>query len=805
MGTCTDARKALPLLLAVLMAAHVSAAPADDRVVAARDLFEQFVLAEHGEPHDQLEALAHVAQLIDTAGRARAVQPLYREALRSPRGTDASVAAALAEGYAACLRKQRQPLADVAQALRALSREAREGACREAVLVTTARLDRVLAGRAVAGRERGARRLAISHRAERAKARVVSAPNVEDATRGTKRPALPSALTTDTGAARPEMTDISDPGRPAAGRALLSPRSDAAREAARAGPRPLAQIEAFALGVRLGTLQIGRGSPVVRPDGLAVGAAPAGAVAPSVKAPEGRAAAAGPMARLTTPPVPGRVALPELPDVAVAARPAASAIRLRESKGLPRGSLQPIEATHDAHVRARVAAAQAGAAALETLVKSLLAEADWKARKGDHEGAMEALGAVIRDARNSSASALAVQRALPIALTGLRGEDREAILREFEPWVARLGGERDRELAKLLVLQQRYRDGAFVAARDGLKKFLIDHPGSDLAPRARLLLGLATWRTGDLAGAVELLRRLVRERPAAESAPHAQFLVGYLLHSGGAKEEAYASFVQLLRNYPDSDFAAKAVDFVGGEFAKRTEADAEAEPRWRTLPSCEAARAAATPEIDGRVSAREWDGAPTLRLVQADDGKGGRGGAEAEVRLLWDADAFYVVFTCPDADVRADVAKREAGVLRGDAVRVLLAPPAAEGEPQVYYDVAISAAGVLADGKVPFTRGVVQWRDVRGGAAWRGAGIRGTASVDGTLNGEAPDRGWSAELAIPFAALGDRPKAGDVWRVDCRRVDADGKGNRTVRSWAPRLGWLPQPRAFGRVTLVMRP
>ncbi|NQT51038.1 tetratricopeptide repeat protein, partial [bacterium] len=456
------------------------------------------------------------------------------------------------EGYAACLRKQRQPLAAVAQALRELSREARKGACRDAVLAMAERLDRVLAGRAVAGREHGGRRLAVSHRAERAKAPVVSGPNVEDATRGAKRPALPSALTTDTGAARAEMRRVSDSEHAAAGRVVPAPI---------AVPEPAPKVA-----LRLPSV----------PD-VSV-AAPAGAIGPSVKAPGGKAAAAGPMPRLTVPPVSGRVALPELPDVAAPARPAASALRLRESKGLPPESLEPIKTAHDAQGRARAAAAQAGAAALEKLVESLLAEADWKARKGDHEGAMNALGAVVRDARNSSASALAVQRALPIALAGLQGEDRETILREFEPWVGRLGGERDRELAKLLVLQQRYRDGAFVVAREGLKKFLAGHPGSDLAPRARLLLGLATWRTGDRKESIRRLRDLLARHPTHDVAPRALFLVGYLHFASGEREAAREAFLRVVKDYPKSPFADRAVEFLGGEAAKRAEAEAGKQP-----------------------------------------------------------------------------------------------------------------------------------------------------------------------------------------------------------------------------------
>jgi tetratricopeptide (TPR) repeat protein len=455
---------------------------------------------------------------------------------------------------------------------------------------------------------------------------------------------------------------------------------------------------------------------------------------------------------------------------------------------------------------------KAASEALTAMVKDLSEEAEWKARQGDRDGALKLLATVIRDAPDTSFSARALQRALPIALSDIEGKEREAILREFAPWVAELGGVGDRAHARLLVLQQRYRDGAFEDAKKGLGKFLATHAGSDLAPRAQLLLGLATWRSGDREAAMGHLRGLVREHPGHAVAPQAQFLVGYLLFSGEKRDRARGEFARLIRDYPDSAYAEKAIDFVGGELAKRAEATAEG-PRWRTLPAVSCRRAAAALRIDGRPDDPAWRGAETVRLTREGPGRRAADSPHVEVKLLWDDTALYVAFACQDADIRSQAKARDDAVLHWDAVRVLIAPavqatPDGPGRVQdqvkACYDFALSPSGVLRDGKIAFRGDVVLWEHVRHAVAWDAEGVRCAVDVEGTLNDAQADRGWTAEMAIPFGILGPRPTPGIVWRVNVVHVAKSASGDRTVSMWSPSNDWLPQPRGFGRVTFTDR-
>ena len=181
------------------------------------------------------------------------------------------------------------------------------------------------------------------------------------------------------------------------------------------------------------------------------------------------------------------------------------------------------------------------------------------------------------------------------------------------------------------------------------------------------------------------------------------------------------------------------------------------------------------------------------------------------MRLLWDDGALYVGFECRDADVRSEAEGRETGVLLGDAVRLLLVPPAPQGgaaeddEPRAYFDLAVGPQGALADSKVAFGRGVLLWESIRAAAGWTCLGARCAAVVDGTVNDERPDRGWSAELAIPFDALGVRPAAGQAWRANAVWGARQAGGDRETAAWAPLGAWLPQPGIFGTLTLTDEP
>jgi len=70
------------------------------------------------------------------------------------------------------------------------------------------------------------------------------------------------------------------------------------------------------------------------------------------------------------------------------------------------------------------------------------------------------------------------------------------------------------------------------------------------------------------------------------------------------------------------------------------------------------------------------------------------------------------------------------------------------------------------------------------------------------VNDDGEDRGYVAELAIPFASFtGERaPHPGDEWRVALYVLNQRPEGSRGVGWSAPLIGDFHVPDRFGRVT-----
>ena len=141
------------VLLLALSAAAGEGVVEDEKLASGRDLFEQFVFAEHAEAHDQLEALGAIASRVGSDADARGLLPLYRLALRSPRITDEDVGQAVAEGFALCLVRTGRPFAAVRDALRREAKDRPDTAVGAGLLAVAERLDRLCKSPGVAGRE----------------------------------------------------------------------------------------------------------------------------------------------------------------------------------------------------------------------------------------------------------------------------------------------------------------------------------------------------------------------------------------------------------------------------------------------------------------------------------------------------------------------------------------------------------------------------------------------------------------------------------------------------------------------------
>jgi hypothetical protein len=121
--------------------------------------------------------------------------------------------------------------------------------------------------------------------------------------------------------------------------------------------------------------------------------------------------------------------------------------------------------------------------------------------------------------------------------------------------------------------------------------------------------------------------------------------------------------------------------------------------------------------------------------------------------------------------VWATLTQHDAVIFHDNDFEVFIDP---NGDTLEYYEFEINALGTFWDLFLP-----KPYRD--GGKAvdsWEIPGLKSAVSLDGTLNNPRDrDRGWTIELAFPWAVLGQYahrdapPHNGDQWRVNFSRVE----------------------------------
>jgi hypothetical protein len=168
--------------------------------------------------------------------------------------------------------------------------------------------------------------------------------------------------------------------------------------------------------------------------------------------------------------------------------------------------------------------------------------------------------------------------------------------------------------------------------------------------------------------------------------------------------------------------------------------------------------------------------------------------------MAWDDESLYVAFQCEDVNVQAVLTERDSPVSSDDCVELFAAPDPRHVRNHLVLEM--NARGAYLDSL---------WIDNRPRTTvpFNPQGIKIGVAIDGTLNDDSDaDRGWTLELAFPFAMLGDLapnipPKPGDVWRLNLNR--ADHAPDRIRSMWSPviseRLSFH-QPEFFGHVAFV---
>jgi hypothetical protein len=230
-------------------------------------------------------------------------------------------------------------------------------------------------------------------------------------------------------------------------------------------------------------------------------------------------------------------------------------------------------------------------------------------------------------------------------------------------------------------------------------------------------------------------------------------------------------------------------------------------------PSSYTCRRAVTPiKIDGRLGDPAWRRAPwTALFVDIEGAVKPRPRFRTRAKMLWDRAYLYIAAELEEPDVWATLTEHDSVIFHDNDFEVFLDP---QGNGLNYFEFEINALNTGWDLKLD-----KPYKD--GGHAdngWEIPGLKTAVNVRGTLNHPGDrDRGWSVEIAMPWAAFGRAaPQDGDQWRVNFSRVEwkhrvLDGRYRVIPGTKEDNWVWSPQgvvnmhvPEHWGRVRFSAR-
>jgi hypothetical protein len=228
-------------------------------------------------------------------------------------------------------------------------------------------------------------------------------------------------------------------------------------------------------------------------------------------------------------------------------------------------------------------------------------------------------------------------------------------------------------------------------------------------------------------------------------------------------------------------------------------------------------RASFPPRIDGRIDDDAWQNAPWSELfVDIEGDKKPRPRFETRVKMLWDAENFYIAAELREPHVWGTLTAHDSVIFHDNDFEVFIDP---NGDNHEYYEFEMNALGTYWDLFLPKP----YKDDGRAMNGWEIAGMKAAVAVQGTLNNPADtDRGWTVELGFPWKVLSEQsrrpapPEEGDQWRVNFSRVEwpvdlTTGKYQKPTKAREDNWVWSPQhvidmhrPETWGYVQFTSR-
>ncbi len=208
-------------------------------------------------------------------------------------------------------------------------------------------------------------------------------------------------------------------------------------------------------------------------------------------------------------------------------------------------------------------------------------------------------------------------------------------------------------------------------------------------------------------------------------------------------------------------------------------------------------------QLSGRGDDPAWEAAPwTDYFVDIEGDAKPRPRFLTRAKMLWDDKYLYVFAQMQEPHVWGTLTQKNSIIFHDNDFEVFIDP---DGDGENYYEFEMNALNTI------WELTLVK-RYSQGGPAVLGTNLPSLISkvhVDGTLNDPSDeDRGWSVEIAFPFAELPPHckggnypPKPGDTWRINFSRVQwrhqiVDGKYVKIPKETSPEDNWVWSPQGL---------
>jgi hypothetical protein len=199
----------------------------------------------------------------------------------------------------------------------------------------------------------------------------------------------------------------------------------------------------------------------------------------------------------------------------------------------------------------------------------------------------------------------------------------------------------------------------------------------------------------------------------------------------------------------------------------------------QSLPVYEVARVTSSINIDGKLDEKAWADAPLVGTF-VNNRDGSRSELQTEARVLYDERFIYFAFRVVDQNVWATMKRRDEHLWLEEVVEVFL-----QANPSIpnYIELEVNPLGTMLDIYLIDRRKPLHYE------SWNSEHLRWAVQVEGTVDGQDGDRGWSCELALPFEDIASAthvpPQPGDRWRMNLYRVEQKPKV--AELAWSPTL------------------